>query len=377
MRILIINSEFPPVGGGAGNATAYVARAMAAAGHEVTVLTSRFKDLPRDERQGGMRIVRAPAFRKRVDRSKAHEQASFILGGGLRALALLLRWKPDVTLAFFGMPSGAIALPLKLLFGVPYVVSLRGGDVPGFRPYDFALYHRMIAWPLRRIWRSAGAVVANSSGLRALAQRFERRVPIEVIPNGVDADTFSAPEREWTPPRLLFVGRVVYQKGLDLLFHALGNLQDLPWELTVVGDGPQRPPLELLADHLGFVERVRFTGWLQDDALVAEYRRANLFPYPSRHEGMPNAVLEAMASGLPVIASRIAGNEELVVDEETGLLIEPENQQSLERALRRLLTDADTRRRIGDAARNRAVVQYPWTRVAERYLDILARTAHD
>ncbi len=373
MRILLINSEYPPIGGGAGNASQHLAAEMAALGHQVLVLTSHFRGLAWQETRKGVRIVRAPARRKRADRSMAYEQITFILGAGLRALPLAARWKPDVTLAFFGMPSGAIALPLKWLFRVPYVVSLRGGDVPGFRPYDFALYHRMIGPLLRLIWRQAGAVIANSGGLRTLAQRFERRVPIQIIPNGVDPDYFAPPDRSWEPPRMLFVGRVVYQKGLDLLLHALAALRGLPWELTVVGDGPQRPVLEQLAASLDIAARVRFRGWLKGDDLLQEYHRANLFPYPSRHEGMPNAVLEAMGSGLPVIASRIAGNEELIVHQETGLLIEPENQYALELALADLLRDPHRRQQMGAAARRRAIECYPWNKMAQQYVRVLQR----
>lgn len=375
MRILIINSEYSPVGGGAGNASANLAQNFANRDHEVTVLTSQFRNLPREEIWYGVRVIRALAWRKRIDRSKVHEQVTFILGGGMRALPLLFRWRPDVILAFFGMPGGAIALPIKLLFNIPFVVSLRGGDVPGFRPYDFATYHKLISPLLRIIWHQAGAVVANSGGLRTMAQLFERRVPIHIIPNGVDPGYFAPPAREWDPPRLLFVGRIVYQKGLDLLLHALSTLNGIPWELVVVGDGPQRENLQRLAWTLEIGERVRFRGWKKGEELLKEYHRANLFPYPSRHEGMPNAVLEAMASGLPVIASRIAGNEELVIHEETGLLIEPDNQQALEKALLGLLTNPKKRQIMGDAGRQRTIDCYPWEQIAEKYLHLLHRVA--
>jgi glycosyltransferase involved in cell wall biosynthesis len=174
---------------------------------------------------------------------------------------------------------------------------------------------------------------------------------------------------------MLFVGRVVYQKGLDLLLHALGRLVGDAWTLTIAGDGPQRAPLELLAAHLGIADRIRFAGWLDGDGLVDAYHGANLFVYPSRHEGMPNAVLEAMASALPVIATRIAGNEELVGEGETGLLIEPENQQALEKALSDLMADGERRRRLGEAARVRVSERYPWGRITDRYLEILERVA--
>jgi glycosyltransferase involved in cell wall biosynthesis len=375
MHILLINPEYPPIGGGAGNASENIARCLVSLGQEVTVLTCQYRGLPRRETRGGVQIVRAPAIRRRLDRSKAYEQISFVFGGGVRAIPLLVRRKPDAVLAFFGMPSGGIALPLKWLFRIPYVVSLRGGDVPGFRPYDFGAYHRLFSPLLRLVWRQAGAVAANSRGLRSLAQPFDRRVPIQIIPNGVDTGIFAPPPREWDPPRLLFVGRVVYQKGLDLLIHALGALRRLPWELTIVGDGPQRGMLEKLAENLEIGGRVRFPGWLRGAELVAEYHRANLFTYVSRHEGMPNALLEAMASGLPAIASDIAGNEELVLPGETGLLVASESQPELEHALADLLPAAARRARMGEAARQRVMQDYPWERVAEQYLHLLEKVA--
>ncbi len=376
MRILIINSEYPPIGGGAGNASANLARCLVEMGQQVTVLTSRYGALPRRERREEVEIIRLPALRKRADRSGVIEQLSFLAGGTFGAWRTVRRWRPQVTLAFFGMPAGGIALVSNVLSGQPYVVSLRGGDVPGFRPYDFLRYHRMIAPLLRVIWRRSGGVVANSGGLRSLAQRFDRTVPIQIIPNGVDAEAFAPPTRDWQSPNLLFVGRVVYQKGLDLLLHALGALRELSWQLTIVGDGPLRPTLEKLAENLGIGGRIRFSGWKKEAELVAEYHQANLFVYPSRHEGMPNAVLEAMAAGLPVIATRIAGNEELVRDGESGLLIQRENQQGLEIALRRLLLDSDLREQMGAAGRQRAIECYPWEKTARSYLEILRRVSH-
>lgn len=373
MRILIINSEFPPIGAGAGNASANLARCLIEMDQEVMVLTSRYSDLPREENRRGMRIIRVPARRKRADRSMAYEQVSFILGGGLWALPLVRQWRPDIVLAFFGMPSGAIALLINWLFKVPYVVSLRGGDVPGFRPYDFARYHKIIGPILRLIWRHAGAIIANSGGLRSMAQLFDRTIPIQIIPNGVDPAYFTPPSREWNSPRLLFVGRVVYQKGVDLLLHALGNLKELPWELTVVGDGPQRSPLENLAFNLDIDDRVHFIGWKKNEALVAQYHCANVFTYPSRHEGMPNAVLEAMASGLPVIATDIAGNEELVIPGKTGLLVEPENQQDLEKALRKLIPNPQLRARMGASGRERIKEGFTWNQTSTQYLRVLER----
>ena len=137
MRILILNSEYPPIGGGAGNASANIASCIARLGHEVHVVTSRFDNLPHQEQFTGLTIYRIPALRRKRDRSGALEQILFILSASFWTLNLIPRLKPEVALAFFGIPSGAVMWLIKRLYKIPYVISLRGGDVPGFRPYDF------------------------------------------------------------------------------------------------------------------------------------------------------------------------------------------------------------------------------------------------
>ena len=373
MKFLFVNSEYPPVGGGAGNASANLARQLVEAGSEVTVLTSAFGDLPHDEVRKGVRILRGPASRRRVDRSDAFEQTVFIIGALWRSIRVVPQNRPDVVLAFFGVPSGVVAWLLKVRFGIPYVVSLRGGDVPGFRPYDFWLYHKLAAPVLRLIWHGAATVVANSVGLRDLARAFDSTVEIQVVPNGVDVDRFGSPERVWTTSRILSVGRIVHQKGLDLAMMALAGLKDLEWQWRIVGDGPQMPVLEGMIRKNALDGRVQFLGWQEPQELKGEYANANLFLFPSRDEGMPNAVLEAMASGLPVIATRISGNEELILDGETGVLVPADDAVALREALSQLISDSGRRQRMGRFGRERAQRNYSWQSAARQYQDILTR----
>ncbi len=375
MRILIINSEYPPIGGGAGNASANIARLLARMGNDIVFVTAHLNGLPYEEVRDRVRIIRVPAFRRYIDRSTAFEQLSFIFAASARSLRLAPLFKPNVTLAFFGIPSGAIAWLLKILYKVPYIVSLRGGDVPGFRPYDFKTFHKLLGPFLRVIWHGAFAVIANSKGLRDFAVAFEPNIDIPIIPNGVEVMHFDAGERDWSTPCLLSVGRVVYQKGFDLGLRTLAQLKDLDWEWHIAGDGSQMESLKSLARQLGISERVTFLGWQSREDLVKWYHQSNLFLFPSRHEGMPNAVLEAMASGLPVIATRIAGNEELIVDGVTGMLVNAEDMDSLRAGLRKLLVDEKMRRQMGQASRQRVEQKYSWENVAHQYSEMLEKIA--
>lgn len=371
MNILLINSEYPPIGGGAGNASANIARCLISLGHQVTVLTAHFAGQLHSEIIDGVAIHRIPASRRRQDRSTAFEQLTFIAFASLQTLSLIPKLKPNATLAFFGVPSGAVAWLLKKLYRIPYIVSLRGGDVPGFRPYDFKTFHKLLGPFIRIIWHQADVVIANSNGLRDLAIVFDSSIEIPIIPNGVDGSRYKNDIREWSPARLFSVGRIVYQKGLDLGLHALAQLKNLEWEWSIAGDGPQMNVLKSLAQELGISERVKFLGWQSREELTQWYHHSNLFLFPSRHEGMPNAVLEAMSSGLPVVATKIAGNEELVLDGVTGLLVNAEDVDSLRDGLRRLIVEEKMRMQMGQASRQRVEKEYSWENVARQYSDIL------
>ena len=370
MRILIVNSEHPPLGGGAGNASANIAREFVRLGEEVAILTTRYNDLPVDEVDDGIRIHRCLSIRKEASRSNPWEQLSFLLGACTDGLLFVKKWKPDVLITFFGVPSGPVGLLAKTFFKIPYIVSLRGGDVPGFRPYDFKRFHDVTAPIIRAVWNRAGEVIANSSGLQDLAESFESQAVIKVVPNGVDVNKYQAKEGYDGKPHMLFVGRVVHQKGLDILIDQLHDIQAHDWVLSIVGDGPERNPLKNQVRSQGMEERVYFLGWKERNELVSIYRHGNIFIFPSRHEGMPNAVLEAMASGLPVVASRIAGNEELVVHGKTGFLFPVDQPETLTDFIQKLITNPSLRKRMGTAARERVEEKYTWKRTAEAYLEI-------
>jgi glycosyltransferase involved in cell wall biosynthesis len=369
MRILAINYEFPPLGGGAGNATACLAREWAKAGHEVEILTGGFRDLPRVQELDGYTIRRICSPRRHQGQCSVLEMCSFL---GLSLLPVLRRgsdFRPDVAIAFFSIPSGPAAWLLKAARGTPYVVSLRGGDVPGFDARHMGQMHAITAPITSLIWRDASAVVANSGGLRGLASAFARDLPIAEIPNGVDTQRFSPGDRATQrsgPVELLFVGRLAKQKGLDVLLDALHLLPNAAWRLRIVGDGPERAALENQATHHGMANRVIFHGWAQRDELAELYRGSDVFVFPSNDEGMPNVLLEALACGLPVVATRVAGNEELI-SLENGFLVPPRDPTAFAAALAPLINEPALRVRLGKRSRELAVEKYAWSTAARAY----------
>ena len=309
MRLLFINYEFPPLGGGGGNANAQIARRMAGFGHEVVVLTSCFKDLPKKETRDGYLVVRIPTLRRYREKCRIFEMAAFMLSSIFYVLKWTRRWRPDMSIAFFTIPSAPAAWVLKWFYRIPYIVSLRGGDVPGFMPEQLWFYHKVTARLIRFLWKGAQSVVANSEGLKRLALTTGRGLDIAMIPNGGDSSFFrngvlsndkispSAPAPPLTKGgrgdfetrnvfRLMTAGRLTEQKGIDTLLQAFSRMKpDLkkPVQLWIVGDGPLRSSLEDLAADLGIRNDVSFLGWRDRETVKTFYSSANLFFLPSNH----------------------------------------------------------------------------------------------
>ncbi len=289
--------------------------------------------------------------------------------------------RPQGVIAFFTLPSGLVGYWLKALHGLPYVISLRGGDVPGLVP-ELNPTHRRIRWLRRRILRSARAIAANSQGLAELSEKADP-FPVSVIPNGVDSTLFHPPKTAGSRCsadrfRILFVGRLQDQKNLGLLLGELARLRRegaAGFNLHVVGDGPLEPSMRARARQLELDDHTVWHGWLAKPEMVALYQSVDCLVNPSLYEGLPNTVLEAMASGLPVVASRVSGNDELVIEGETGLLFDLGEPWQLGGALSYLINNPPAARRMGGRGRARLVERYCWEKVAAAYLRLFEAPA--
>lgn len=198
----------------------------------------------------------------------------------------------------------------------------------------------------------ADCVISNSSwGLDVLRSRGLRIPNPLVIPNIVEARGRARPGTEVEVPQMVAVGALKQLKGLDVLLRALSQVHtssDRRFKLIVAGEGPERTGLERLASDLGLTECVRFLGETSDvPALLAD---AQLAVHPSRSEGLSNAILEAMAEGLPVVGTSVGGTTEMIVDGVRGLVVPPNDPHALANAMMSLLNDAQLRARLGGEA---------------------------
>lgn len=374
MNLLIINYEFPPVGGGGGIATYYIARELCRKAYKVSVLTSHFRELRWYEEIEDIRVYRVPVLRKRRDYCSVVEMVSFILTSFPMLLYLLIRHRYDLIHIFFGVPSGPLGYIAKKLFGIPYLIRMGGGDVPGFRPFQYKRLYIVLTPVLNVLWRNAKFLVANSGGLRKMAYQAFPDLSVHVIPNGVDIHRFTNGHARARADevRILFVSRLILRKGLQFLIDTIPEVQKqvkYPFVIKVVGDGPDKETFVLKIEELGMGESFRFYGYVEHGKLPEYYLGADIFVLPSLAEGMPNVVLEAMGSGLPIVATKVPGSEELVHHGENGFLVDSGDPKALTNALVTLINDRVLREKMGSYSK-KLVRNYTWKTVAEQYITL-------
>jgi glycosyltransferase involved in cell wall biosynthesis len=259
--------------------------------------------------------------------------------------------------------------------GVPYVVGVKGvlSDEARFERGPARALLALQARLERRNVRRAHRVVVPSRYSRSRLCDAYGPAPerVVVVPEGIDLAAWPAPEPHpaSAPPTILSVARQYPRKNTPALLAALPQVRRAVPEATliVVGTGPELPALRARAARLGLDGCVTFLGAVPDARVRAEYAKARVFCLPSLQEGFGIAFLEAMASGLPVVAGNAAAVPEVVPDGEAGLLVDPRDTEALAAALVRVLTDRALAARLGAAGRARAE-GYDWPRVARRFL---------
>lgn len=284
--------------------------------------------------------------------------------------SLLRRIRPVLVHAHYATSYGL----LGVLGGVrPLIVSMWGSDVFEW-PHRGPLQRAMLRFNLRH----ANVLCATSRGLAEAARPYAPAGRyIEVTPFGVDLARFAPKEPHAGPPVIGTARALEWRYGIDLLIRAFARLDHPAARLVIVGEGPQRAEYEALVRELGLAGRVELPGWVDPGAIPETYRSFDVFVAPSRLEAFGVAVLEAAASGLPSVVSRVGGLPEVVQDGVTGLLVPPEDPEALAQALDELLRDPERRRRMGEAARHFVESRYRWEDTAERmerlYRELLTR----
>jgi len=322
-----------------------------------------------------------PRLREAIVTKSTRERVAFHLRGrGGLIEAKLRATRPALIHAHFGT-DGLLVLPLARALGVPLLTSLRGYDVT--RSDGALLASGRLSWiryalGKKRLQRGGALFLAVSDALRqqAIARGYPEARTFTHY-NGVDLDRFQPGEAPAEPGLILHVGRLVEKKGTKVLIEALAGIASA--KLVIIGDGPLRGALERQARQLG--DRIRFLGELSSDEVANWMRRASVLAVPSLTaadgdaEGLPNVVVEAAASGLPVVGTAHSGIPEAVDDGTTGFLVPEGDAGALAARLAQLLGAEPLRRDMGAAARRLAERKFSRQMLTERLEAIYDKVA--
>jgi glycosyltransferase involved in cell wall biosynthesis len=374
MRILMLNNEFPPLGGGMGTANKALLDALADYPHiEVDLITSAL-GARREARRFSDRIqiFGVPVWNRNIHHSTNRELLTYAVQALPLAYRLHRRQAYDFCFAWSTVPAGGVALSLKRLCGLPYQVWVSGPDIPGFEQRYSSIYP-VLTPTLRAIWRGATAVIAKCTEEIAMIHWVDPAVEVTLIPNGVDLRAFQpgAPAPDDGPLRLICAARLIERKGQHHLIEAVKRLTDehIDVQLELAGTGDAHASLQAQAGRLGVADRVVFSGYVPREEISAHYAAAHVFVLPSFNEGLSLAALEGLASGLALVLTRTGGTADLVEDGVNGLTFAWGDVATLTQHLRSLAMDRARVRRMGGQSRLRAE-RFGWPAITRQFVDV-------
>ena len=369
MRILVLNYEFPPLGGGAAPASYEIARQLAESEtNNIDVVTMGFRHLPAyEELTPNLRVHRVKSLRGRRDISQPWEQAMYLFSGFMKARQLIEKGRYHKIHCHFIVPTGILALLLKSRFGIPYVISAHGSDVPGYNPDRFVFLHFFTRPLLKLICDEAEKIIALSHYLKDLIRQkisYYDDSKLVVIPNGIDPEKFKPLRKEKI---ILSTGRLLPRKGFQHLIRAVSP-KDFGYEVHIAGDGPMLGELQVLAQDSK--TPIIFHGWMDNNN--EEYcellGQASIYCLVSKSENASMALLEAMSAGCAVITSEAPGCVETVA--QSGKTIAYGDVGSLAYTLSAFADDPGTQTKYGVTARNRILAHFQWQEVMREYVKI-------
>lgn len=315
MNILVLNYEYPPLGGGGAQACRDLAEGMANAGHRVTVVTMGYPGLPAHEMRRGVEIFRLKCLRKKQYACMPWEAYSYILAAERFLQQHLQGRSYDVCHTHFILPTGPVAEWAKDRYRIPYVITAHGSDVEGYnRKLYLKIMHRMLRPSWKRIVRKAYAVAAPSFYLQRFMNREMKSRRYIWVSNGIDIEKYQT-ERSDKTRSVLLMGRMQKSKNFQTVLRAVAEIPSGlrgGWQVDILGDGPYRKKLEDLCASLGIEDCVSFRGWIENgsEEQMGYLRRASVFISASRFENCPMSVLEAVAAGCVPLLSDIEGHRQ-------------------------------------------------------------------
>lgn len=384
MKILIVNYEFPPLGGGGGIGTYYIGKELARE-NEVDILTTGYQNLAKTEIRNRMKIYRVPVLlRKELATATITSMVSYFFSSVYYGKKLLKANKYDVINTWFAIPSGPTGMYLSKSTKIPNVLTVIGGDI--YDPSKWYSAHRKFNFLLhstvKQVINSADAVIAISTDVKnRVYQYYNVPKKIEIIPLAIDEPIYTPVSRTMLNLNeqdfyLITVARLIKRKGLHYLLESLACLQYPDIKLLIIGEGPEQNSLSALAEKLGIAEKVIFLGPIFGEKKFQYLANSDVFVLPSLHEGLGLVFLEAMSVGLPIIASDAGGQTDFLEHNKTGFLVPIGDVEKLAESIRTLYHNAEQRKQMG--IHNKEIVRnYFSENIAKKYKNLFDNIVYE
>jgi len=360
-KILMINYEFPPIGGGTANANYYFLKELSKIKDiSVDLVTSTCGNRNLIEKfSDNINIHKIGIKKKDLHHWSFTEILSWCVKAFFYLKKLIEKGSFDINHCWCGWPSGYFGYLFRNK--IPYIVALRGHDVPGYEVRYEKIEKLFIRDLSRKIWRNAKKLTANSSELAALSQN-TLKTNIEIIYNGIDTDEFKPiPRNECEKIILISTGRLGQRKGHIYLLKALRKYEE--FKLIIVGQGAEFETLKKESEGLD----VEFRGYIEHKKLPAILNEADAYISTSLVEGMSNSIMEAMACGLPIISTNVGGAKELING--NGYVIDKTaDVESIEKAFDFYKNNKAFLASQGRKSREIAE-RFSWANVAKQYIE--------
>lgn len=377
MKILLINYEYPPLGGGGGIETRDLAEELAKK-NRVSVLTTGYGDLPHKQLINNVTIYRVPVLgRKDLPTASLLSMVTFFPAAFLAGLYLIINERPNIINAHFAVPSGLPAVLLAKIFNIPFVLTLIGGDIydpsKGISPHR----HSGLRVIINLIMRGADKLTAISKDTKKRVEQYFRPViDIEVVPLGlvvpapVDENEIATfRNNEEKNISFMAIGRLVSRKGYDDLLNALAALRNRNTMLHIIGDGPLMDELKNKAKSLNIKDRVILHGRVSEKEKMILLAKSDAYVSASQHEGFGICFLEAMHSGLPIMATDTGGQTDFLVPGRNAFLVPVGDVVRMAEVMEMLSNQSTLRQKMGTFNKT-DIKQYLISSTANRYQEI-------
>lgn len=371
MKILVLNYEYPPIGGGGGVMAKDLVERLAERGHEIDVVTMHFGQLAKEEKQGNTTVYRVPCLRKKEGVCYPWEQFTYICSAYSFIKKKLDVSSYNVCHAHFIIPTGVVAFLLKKKFGLPYILTAHGSDVEGYNQNRFKLMHVLLRSPWKGLVRAAKQTVSPSAFLLDLLEKQDKSDKYKIIPNGIDMKYYDRIGQKYKKEKsMLVMCRLQKAKGVDTVIKAFSRLRDKTWTLHIMGDGPYREALEQLAEETQCKERVVFHGWVAHGSSLYEELLGKTYIYlsGSHFENCPMSVLEAAISGSRLVISDIPAHHQMI--DETDAFARVEEIDDYVQKMEMNIKDYES-----NTLKKRDMQRYDWENVVAAYEEILKNSA--